>query len=111
MLKSVQVGAIRIELAKILSKWCEVHVAPALLTRNYGPRNFGCAYSWTYDGEKDHPLCGAGSSVTMTDFIKYIKKGYLIVLRDGELYIVNKDYYERRNLKFPNNNPEGGCYG
>lgn len=94
MLKSVQVGAIRIELAKILSKWCGVHVAPALLIRNYGPRNFGWAYSWTYDGEQDHPLCGGGSSVTMTDFIKYIKKGYIIALKNGELYIVDKDYYD-----------------
>ncbi len=88
MLKSHQVGRIRIELAKVLSEFCGEHVAPALLCRNYGPSDYGFSYSWDYNGEKTHPLCGVGSGMTMTDFVRYINAGYLIVLQRNELFLI-----------------------
>lgn len=87
MLKATQIGKIRIDLAEILSQWCGEHVAPTLLVRNYGSRNFGYALSWDYGGERSHPLCGVGSGMTMTEFVKFVKQGYSIVLHEGELFI------------------------
>ena len=87
MLKTHQIGQIRIRLATVLSDWCGDYVAPTLLLRNYGPRNFGYAYSWFYNGERDHPLCGAGSSMTMTEFVGRVGEGRSIILIEGELFV------------------------
>ncbi len=32
-------------------------------------------------------VCGVGSSMTITEFAKYVKQGYSIVLLEGELYL------------------------
>ncbi len=88
MLKAYNIGKIRIDLAEILSSWCRDHVSPALLARNYGSNNFGFAYAWWYDGDRDHCLYKVGSSVTMTNFVRYMKKGgYLIVRINNDLFI------------------------
>lgn len=91
MLKSHEIGETRIDLAKILSDWCGEHVSPALLARNYESNNYGFANAWWYDGDRDHPLFTVGSAVTMTDFVRYMKKDdYKIVQVENELFIGHK---------------------
>lgn len=82
MLPAYKIGKTRIKLAQILTEFCGVHVAPALLLQNYrdyrNGRNYGSANSWYYNGDQDHPFCGSGSSFTMVDFVRLVRKGWTI---------------------------------
>lgn len=88
MIPSYKIGKTRIEVARILTKFCGQHVAPALLIKNVedyrGGRNFGFAYSWFVDVGKGHPLCGVGCGHTMTEFVQLAKKPGLVLTQQGE---------------------------
>lgn len=91
MRKSYKIGRIRIELAKILTDYCGVYIAPALLTENrddfWNSRNLGYAYSWFADVSIDHPLYDYGSALTMSEFVRLSRKGWKIKTAKRELFL------------------------
>ena len=97
MLPSYKIGKTRIELAEILTKFCGVHVSPALLSKNVadyrGGRNYGYGYSWFVDADISHPLNNCGSTITMKEFLKYCKRGYRIELSKEELFVVRSSQH------------------